>query len=72
MGSAISSHRSLTGRPPEIYNFDMTNELLLTRRLELLGTLKDDRHSLTLSLYDRNSGEWELEKALVYHLVDSC
>jgi adenylylsulfate reductase subunit A len=104
----------------------MTNEPLLTRGLELLGTLREDLeclgaedlhqlqrawelqhrvlasesvaqhtlfrketrwpgyyyrgdhmklddndwHCFTLSQYDRNSGEWELEKAPVYHIVD--
>jgi adenylylsulfate reductase subunit A len=104
----------------------MTNEPLLTRGLELLGTLREDLeclgaedlhqlqrawelqhrvlasesvaqhtlfrketrwpgyyyrgdhmklddndwHCFTLSQYDRNTGEWELEKAPVYHIVD--
>ncbi|HEX9159227.1 MAG TPA: adenylyl-sulfate reductase subunit alpha, partial [Rhizomicrobium sp.] len=29
-----------------------------------------DWHCFTLSRYDRNSGNWELEKAPVYHIVD--
>jgi adenylylsulfate reductase subunit A len=29
-----------------------------------------DWHCFTLSQYDRNSGNWELEKAPVYHIVD--
>jgi adenylylsulfate reductase subunit A len=104
----------------------MTNEPLLTRGLELLGTLREDLdkigaedlhqlqrawelkhrlvasesvthhtmfrketrwpgyyyrgdhmklddkdwHCFTLSQYDRNTGEWALEKAPVYHIVD--
>jgi len=32
----------------------------------------DDKnwHCFTLSQYDRNTGEWELEKAPVYQIVD--
>ena len=30
----------------------------------------DDWHCFTLSRYDRASGEWEMEKAPVYHIVD--
>jgi adenylylsulfate reductase subunit A len=29
-----------------------------------------DWHCFTLSQYDRNTGEWEMEKAPVYHIVD--
>jgi len=29
-----------------------------------------DWHCFTVSRYDRNSGEWEMEKAPVYHIVD--
>ena len=29
-----------------------------------------DWHCFTLSRYDRNTGEWEMEKAPVYHIVD--
>ena len=29
-----------------------------------------DWHCFTLSRYDRHSGEWEMEKAPVYHIVD--
>ncbi len=27
-------------------------------------------HAFTLSRYDAKSGEWQMEKALVYHIVD--
>jgi hypothetical protein len=27
-------------------------------------------HSFTLSRYDRNDGNWELEKAPVHHIID--
>jgi|GEM_PF-1119893 len=30
----------------------------------------NDWHCFTLSRFDRNTGEWELEKAPVYHIVD--
>ena len=30
----------------------------------------NDWHCFTLSRYDRHSGEWEMEKAPVYHIVD--
>ncbi|MDP7600206.1 MAG: adenylylsulfate reductase subunit alpha, partial [Rhodospirillales bacterium] len=30
----------------------------------------DDWHCFTLSRYDRESGEWEMEKAPVYHIID--
>jgi adenylylsulfate reductase subunit A len=29
-----------------------------------------DWHCFTLSQYDQNTGEWEMEKAPVYHIVD--
>ena len=29
-----------------------------------------DWHCFTLSQYDRESGEWEMEKAPVYHIID--
>ena len=31
----------------------------------------NDWHCFTLSKYHRETGEWELEKAPVYHIVDS-
>jgi hypothetical protein len=34
------------------------------------GTIYDVLHKFTLSQYDRNTGEWELQKAPVYHIVD--
>ena len=30
----------------------------------------DNWHCFTLSRYDRHSGDWEIEKAPVYHIVD--
>ena len=30
----------------------------------------DNWHCFTLSRYDRESGEWEMEKAPVYHIID--
>jgi adenylylsulfate reductase subunit A len=30
----------------------------------------EDWHCFTLSQYDRNTGDWELEKAPVYHIID--
>jgi adenylylsulfate reductase subunit A len=30
----------------------------------------DNWHCFTLSRYDRHSGDWEMEKAPVYHIVD--
>ena len=37
---------------------------------ELLKLDDNDWHCFTLSQYDRNTGEWELQKSLVYHIVD--
>jgi hypothetical protein len=34
------------------------------------GTIYDVLHKFTLSQYDRNTGEWELQKAPVHHIVD--
>ena len=30
----------------------------------------NDWHCFTLSQYDRHTGEWELQTAPVYHIVD--
>jgi hypothetical protein len=57
----------LTGRPSTIYKRHRDNWKKIGDRMTLD---ENDWHCFTLSQCDKDTGEWELQKAPVYHSVD--
>ena len=69
--SMCTGHANVIGHLDKVLALLASGDLdpspLVTHHMKL-----DDEnwHCFTLSRYDRNTGEWAMEKAPVYHIID--